>query len=173
MVGVHGSLAARRSMAVVFLGAHAERVAGEDSGAEALLVCSAVAALTSASPSRLCVGPAAGALPGLLGELRASGGAAYAPACTSGHGHSQSVLCAEIKGVGMAGKSDAALGVFVVGLAIFMWGAAIGWMRGMLIVGGLLMLGAVAATARQRRTGPDPEVTLRPGGKERPWRGSE
>lgn len=66
--------------------------------------------------------------------------------------------------------SDGAVGVFVVGLAVFMWGVIAAFMVGPLVVGGLLMLGAVAATARQRRTGPAPEVTLRPGGEDRPWR---
>ncbi|MFB6873748.1 hypothetical protein [Streptomyces sp. NPDC056323] len=70
----------------------------------------------------------------------------------------------------MAGRSDGALGVFVVGLALFMWGVIADLTVVLLALGGLLMLGAVAATARQRRTGPAPEVTLRPGGKDRPWR---
>ncbi|MFD9603307.1 hypothetical protein [Streptomyces sp. NPDC059970] len=70
----------------------------------------------------------------------------------------------------MAGRSDGALGVFVVGLALFMWGVICDLVVVLLVLGGLLMLGAVAATARQRRTGPAPEVTLRPGGKDRPWR---
>jgi hypothetical protein len=67
-------------------------------------------------------------------------------------------------------RSDAALGVFVVGLAVLMIGVITEFTVVWLVVGGLLMLGSVAATARRRRTGPDPEVTLRPGGKERPWR---
>jgi len=67
-------------------------------------------------------------------------------------------------------KADAALGVFVVGLAVLMIGVVTDFTVIWLVLGGLLMLGSVAATARQRRTGPDPEVTLRPGGKERPWR---
>ncbi|SOD80123.1 hypothetical protein SAMN06272781_6879 [Streptomyces sp. 1222.2] len=67
-------------------------------------------------------------------------------------------------------KTDAALGVFVVGLAVLMIGVFRRFEAGLLVVGGLMMLGAVAATARQRRTGPDPEVTFRPGGKDRPWR---
>jgi hypothetical protein len=67
-------------------------------------------------------------------------------------------------------RSDAALGVFVVGLVVLMFGVITEFTVVWLVVGGLLMLGAVAATARQRRTGPDPEVTLRPGGKDRPWR---
>lgn len=67
-------------------------------------------------------------------------------------------------------KADAALGVFVVGLAVLMIGVVTEFTVIWLVLGGLLMLGAVAATARRRRTGPDPEVTLRPGGEGRPWR---
>jgi hypothetical protein len=67
-------------------------------------------------------------------------------------------------------RTDAVLGVFVVGLAVLMIGVVKEFNVALLVIGGLLMLGAVAATARQRRTGPDPEVTLRPGGKGRPWR---
>jgi hypothetical protein len=67
-------------------------------------------------------------------------------------------------------RTDAVLGVFVVGLAVLMIGVVKEFNVALLVVGGLLMLGAVAATARQRRTGPDPDVTLRPGGKDRPWR---
>jgi hypothetical protein len=70
----------------------------------------------------------------------------------------------------MAGRSDGALGVFAVGLALFMLGVWMAFTVAPMLVGGLLMLGAVAATARQRRLGPAPEVTLRPGGKDRPWR---
>jgi hypothetical protein len=67
-------------------------------------------------------------------------------------------------------KADAALGVFVVGLAVLMIGVVKEFNVALLVIGGLVMLGAVTTTARQRRTGPDPEVTLRPGGKDRPWR---
>jgi hypothetical protein len=67
-------------------------------------------------------------------------------------------------------KVDAALGVFVVGLAVLMIGVAREFSVILLVIGGLLMLGAVAATARQRRTGPQPDVTLQPGGDGRPWR---
>jgi hypothetical protein len=67
-------------------------------------------------------------------------------------------------------RTDAALGVFVVGLAALMIGVVTEFTVVWLVIGGLLMLGAVAATARRRRTGPDPEVTLRPGGERRPWR---
>lgn len=49
-------------------------------------------------------------------------------------------------------------------------GILTGYTTWMFVVAGLLMVGAVTATARQRRTGPDPEVTLKPGGDERPWR---
>lgn len=70
----------------------------------------------------------------------------------------------------MAGRSDAAFGVFAVGLALFMLGVWTRFTWPLMLLGGLFMLGAVAATARQRRLGPAPEVTLRPGGKDRPWR---
>lgn len=67
-------------------------------------------------------------------------------------------------------KSSATLGVFVVGLAVFMVGVALEFTVGWLVAGAVLMLGAGAAAAGRRRTGPDPEVTLRPGGEGRPWR---
>ena len=67
-------------------------------------------------------------------------------------------------------RTDAALGVFVAGLAVLMIGVVTEFTVVLLVIGGLLMLGSVAATARRRRTGPDPEVTLRPGGEGRPWR---
>jgi hypothetical protein len=67
-------------------------------------------------------------------------------------------------------KSSAALGVFVVGLAVFMVGVAREFAVVLLVIGSVLMLGAVAATAGRRRTGPDPEVTMCPGGSGRPWR---
>jgi hypothetical protein len=67
-------------------------------------------------------------------------------------------------------KASGALGVFVVGLVMFMVGVAREFTVLWLVIGGLLMLGAVAATAGRRRTGPDPEVTMRPGGDGRPWR---
>jgi hypothetical protein len=70
----------------------------------------------------------------------------------------------------MSVKADAALGVCVVGLAVLMIGVVKEFNVALLVIGGLLMLGSAAATARQRRTGPDPDVTLRPGGKDRPWR---
>lgn len=71
---------------------------------------------------------------------------------------------------GVSMRTDAVLGVFVVGLAVLMIGVVKEFNVALLVVGGLIMLGAVAATARQRRTGPDPKVTLRPGGEGRPWR---
>jgi hypothetical protein len=70
----------------------------------------------------------------------------------------------------MPGRSDGAVGVFAVGLALFMWGVVARFTVPLLALGGLFMLGAVAATARARHAGPPPEVTLRPGGGERPWR---
>ncbi|MFD6421048.1 hypothetical protein [Streptomyces sp. NPDC060198] len=68
-----------------------------------------------------------------------------------------------------AGRADGAVGVFVVGLVVFMGGVMTGFTVWPLVIGGLLMFGAVAATVRTRRTGPAPEVTLRPGGDKRPW----
>lgn len=67
-------------------------------------------------------------------------------------------------------RTDAAFGVFVVGLALFMLGVWMGFAPALMVLGALLMLGTVAATARQRRMGPAPEVTFRPGGEGRPWR---
>ncbi|MFE9391201.1 hypothetical protein [Streptomyces sp. NPDC006784] len=66
-------------------------------------------------------------------------------------------------------RGDAAFGVFVVGLVLFFWGVLADFTVGPLVLGGLLMVGAVAATARARRSG-DPEVTFRPARDERPWR---
>ncbi|MGW7359456.1 hypothetical protein ACWGI0_23190 [Streptomyces sp. NPDC054802] len=64
--------------------------------------------------------------------------------------------------------------MFAVGLALVFVSLYTDFTVPLLIVAGLLMVGAVAATARQRRTGPAPEVTLRPGGEGRPWkRGSD
>jgi hypothetical protein len=81
---------------------------------------------------------------------------------------SASLLCPALGVVSV--KTDAALGVFVVGLAVLMIGVVKEFNVALLVIGGLIMLGSVAATARQRRTGPDPDVTLRPGGNGRPWR---
>lgn len=72
----------------------------------------------------------------------------------------------------MSGRSDGAVGVFAAGLALVFVALYTPFTVPLLIVAGLLMIGAVAATARQRRTGPAPEVTLRPGGEGRPWRRS-
>ncbi|WNI16628.1 hypothetical protein [Actinacidiphila sp. ITFR-21] len=46
-----------------------------------------------------------------------------------------------------------------------------GW-TGAAVLAGVVMVGVLVATARQRRTGPDPEVTIRPG-DERAWRRRE
>ena len=70
----------------------------------------------------------------------------------------------------MAGRSDAAAGVFVAGVVLVFVSLYTDVMVPLLVVAGLMMIGAVVATARQRRTGPPPEVTLKPGGDERPWR---
>jgi hypothetical protein len=66
-------------------------------------------------------------------------------------------------------KVDAPLGAVVAGVVLIIGCRLITWWPGV-IVGAALVLGTLASTARQRRTGPDPEVTLRPGGKDRPWR---
>lgn len=73
----------------------------------------------------------------------------------------------------MSGRSDGAVGVFAAGLALAFVGLYTDFTVPLLIAAGLLMIGAVAAAARQRRTGPPPEVTLRPGGMDRPWRKTE
>lgn len=66
-------------------------------------------------------------------------------------------------------KTDAAVGVVAAGVVVVL--AAV-WTHTwwLLLPAACLIVGAVTATARQRRTGPDPEVTLRPGGEGRPWR---
>lgn len=73
-------------------------------------------------------------------------------------------------GIGMAeGRSDGAVGVVAAGVVLVLaavWTETL-WL---LLPAACLIVGAVAATARQRRNGPDPEVTLRPGGDGRPWR---
>lgn len=70
----------------------------------------------------------------------------------------------------MAGRSDAAAGVFMAGVVLVFVALYTPFTVPLLVVAGLLMVGAVTATARKRRTGPDPEVTLRPGGDGRPWK---
>ncbi|RKN41598.1 hypothetical protein D7294_13940 [Streptomyces hoynatensis] len=68
--------------------------------------------------------------------------------------------------------SDAAAGVFAVGFAGLFFAVLSGrWWP--LWIGGPLMLGSLVATARRRRTGPDPDVVLGPSGpdrSQRPWR---
>ncbi|MEV5138441.1 hypothetical protein AB0K71_05785 [Streptomyces syringium] len=66
-------------------------------------------------------------------------------------------------------RTDAVAGVFVGGLVLFLAGLIKGWPLA-IVVGVAVMLGTIVATARRRRTGPDPDVTLRPGGEGRPWR---
>lgn len=66
-------------------------------------------------------------------------------------------------------RSDAAAGVFVGALVVLIVSAIKGWTV-VIVLAVAVLLGVLVATARQRQTGPDPEVTLRPGGKERPWR---
>jgi len=65
-------------------------------------------------------------------------------------------------------RSDAAAGVFVAALVLLLVGLLEGWTL-LWVVAAAVMVGVLVATARQRRTGPDPEVTIRPG-DERPWR---
>ena len=44
----------------------------------------------------------------------------------------------------MAGKAAGAVGAFVVGLIVFMWGVWLGFHVPKMVVGGLAMVGAVA-----------------------------
>ncbi len=66
-------------------------------------------------------------------------------------------------------RRDAAAGVFGGALLVLIFSVIKGLVL-LIVVAIAVMLGTLVATARQRRTGPDPEVTLRPGGKDRPWR---
>jgi hypothetical protein len=140
----------------------------EDGASEAALVLGVVAALSCAASPLLGFCSVGVTLP-VLCELGTSRVRADAPALGLGHGDPRSVRCRDWGVVSV--KASATLGVFVVGLAVFMVGVAREFTMVWLVIGGLLMLGAVAATAGRRRTGPDPEVTLRPGGERRPWRG--
>lgn len=67
------------------------------------------------------------------------------------------------------GRSDGPVGVVAAGIVVAFVAlyTHVWWL---FLPAVCLIVGAVAATARQRRTGPDPEVTLRPGGDGRPWR---
>jgi len=65
-------------------------------------------------------------------------------------------------------RTDAAAGVFVGALVVLLVSLLLGWTL-LVVLAGAVMVGVLVATARQRRTGPDPEVTIRPG-DERPWR---
>lgn len=167
VVGVHAGLAARCIVSVVLVGAHAAWVAGEDGWPEAALVLLAVASLPGCASPLLCLTLVVVAPAAALGVGRAPGYGAHPVSPASGHGRLRGrSLC----GLGVVSvRTDAALGVFVVGLAVLMIGVVKEFNVALLVIGGLLMLGSVAATAR-RRTGPDPEVTLRPGGNDRPWR---
>lgn len=69
----------------------------------------------------------------------------------------------------VSGRSDVAAGVFVGALVLGLVGLVKGWTL-LWIVAAAVMLGVVVATARQRRTGPAPDFTFRPGGDRRPWR---
>ena len=155
---------------MILVGAHACRVAGQDSRPEALLVLLAVPALPCAAAPLLCLAPVLVAASATLGVGRAPGYGAHPVSPTSGHRLPPLRTVCALGVVSM--RTDAVLGVFVVGLAVLMIGVVKEFNVALLVIGGLVMLGAVAATARQRRTGPDPEVTLRPGGEGRPWRRS-
>jgi hypothetical protein len=58
--------------------------------------------------------------------------------------------------------------VFVAALVLLLISLLEGW-KPLAVVAGVVMLGVIVATARQRRSGEEPEVTLRPG-DERAWR---
>jgi hypothetical protein len=72
----------------------------------------------------------------------------------------------------MRGRADVPLGIVVAALVVLLASVVERWLPG-IVLSSATTLGVLAATARQRRTGPDPEVTLRPGGKDRPWRRGE
>lgn len=65
-------------------------------------------------------------------------------------------------------RTDAAAGVFVAALLLLLVSLMAGW-KPLAVVCGVVMVGVLVATTRQRRTGPDPEVVIRPG-NERAWR---
>ena len=65
-------------------------------------------------------------------------------------------------------RTDAAAGVFVGALVLFLFSLANGW-GPLAVVCVAVMVGTLVATARQRRTGPEPETVIRPG-DERAWR---
>ncbi|MET8765849.1 hypothetical protein [Streptomyces sp. NPDC004658] len=67
------------------------------------------------------------------------------------------------------GRSDWALGVFAAGLVLVFVAVIKGWWV-LLVPAACLIVGAVAGTTRARRSGQAPEMTVRPGGDERPWR---
>jgi hypothetical protein len=65
-------------------------------------------------------------------------------------------------------RTDAAAGVFVAALVGLLFSLANGW-GPMAVVCIAVMVGVMVATARQRRSGPEPETVIRPG-DERAWR---
>jgi ABC-type Fe3+-siderophore transport system permease subunit len=65
-------------------------------------------------------------------------------------------------------RSDAAAGVFVAALVLGLISLHEGWTP-LAAVCGAVMVGVIVATARGRRSGDEPEVTIRPG-DERAWR---
>jgi hypothetical protein len=160
-------LPARLTVTVVFVGAHAGRITGEDARPEALLVLPSVASLPRAATLLLCLLAVFGASAG-LGVLRASGHGAHPVSAPPGHGRLQ--LCSlRHLGVVSVKQIDVPLGVVVAGLVLIIGCRLVTWWPGV-IIGAALVLGAMASTARQRRTGPEPEVTRRPDGQDQPWR---
>jgi hypothetical protein len=65
-------------------------------------------------------------------------------------------------------RTDAAAGTFVAALVLLLVSLLEGW-KPLAVIAGVVMVGVIVATARQRRTGPDPETVIRPG-DERAWR---
>jgi hypothetical protein len=77
------------------------------------------------------------------------------------------VLCCALGVVSM--KADVPLGIVVAALVVLVASAMGRWLPG-IVLAAAVILGVLAATSRRRRSGPDPEETIRPGGDERPWR---
>ena len=78
-----------------------------------------------------------------------------------------SVACPALGVVGV--KTEAAAGVVVAALFVLFASVLKGWTV-LIVLSVAVLLGALVASAPRRRTGPRPDVTLRPGGEGRPWR---